>query len=319
MKALVTGCAGFIGSHLTDRLLELEYEVIGIDCFTDYYQRDLKDANIADALNHQNFQLIEKDILECSEFPKIDHVFHQAAQAGVRASWGRNFEVYTRNNIQATQKLLEYYKGIKIRRFVYASSSSVYGESVDLPMKETSRVQPLSPYGVTKLAAEHLCHLYWVNYRVPTVSLRYFTVYGPRQRPDMGINKFVKAVLNGDEIQVYGDGSQTRDFTFVDDIVQANLLATQGPLENVVGQAFNIGGGNQISVNDLINLIAEIAGKNAQIRNIEKQKGDVTDTRSDVAKAASILGWKAETNINEGIQHYFEYYNQKIKSPSPFN
>lgn len=322
MKALVTGCAGFIGSHLTDRLLEQGYKVIGIDCFTDYYPRDLKEANIADALNHQNFQLIEKDILECSEFPKVDYIFHQAAQAGVRTSWGRNFEVYTRNNIQATQKLLEYYKEIKFRRFVYASSSSVYGESIDLPMKEISRVQPLSPYGVTKLAAEHLCHLYWVNYRVPTVSLRYFTVYGPRQRPDMGIHKFVKAVLNGYEIQVYGDGSQTRDFTFVDDIVQANLLATQAPLENVAGQAFNIGGGNQISVNELINLIANIAGKNTQVQYIEKQKGDVTDTRADVTKAASILGWKAETNINEGLQKYLDYYHQKIEGSHnlyPFN
>lgn len=318
MKALVTGCAGFIGSHLTDRLLELGYEVIGIDCFSDYYPRELKETNIADALNHKNFQLIEKDILECSEFPKVDYVFHQAAQAGVRASWGKNFEIYTRNNIQVTQKLLEYYKEIKIRRFVYASSSSVYGESVALPMKETSRVQPLSPYGVTKLAAEHLCHLYWVNYRVPTVSLRYFTVYGPRQRPDMGINKFVKAVLNGDEIRVFGDGSQTRDFTFIDDIVQANLLATQALLENVAGHAFNIGGGNQISVNALINLIAEIAGKNAQVRYIEKQKGDVTDTRADVTNAASILGWKAETNINEGLQYYFDYYHQKIEKPIPF-
>jgi len=316
MRALVTGYAGFIGSHLTDRLLEQGYKVVGIDCFTDYYARELKEANIANALNHQNFQFLEQDILRFSEFPEVDVVFHQAAQAGVRASWGKSFEIYTRNNIESTQKLLEWYKGKNIKRFVYASSSSVYGDAVDLPLKENARVQPVSPYGVTKLAAEHLCHLYWVNYQVPTVSLRYFTVYGPRQRPDMGIHKFVKAVLNGDEIEVYGDGTQTRDFTFVDDIVQANVLASQAPQEHVAGQAFNIGGGNRISVTDLIELIANIAGKPARVRHTEKQKGDVNDTWADVSRAESALGWKAEKKIQEGLERYISWYLQEYQNAS---
>ena len=166
------------------------------------------------------------------KFPEVDYVFHEAAQAGVRASWGKSFDVYTRNNIETTQKLLEFYKGIKIKKFVYASSSSVYGDA-ELPMREDSLLKPVSPYGVTKLAAENLCYLYWKNYNVPTVSLRYFTVYGPRQRPDMAIHKFVKAILKGDEITVFGDGTQTRDFTYVDDAVEATILAAES---NSVGE-----------------------------------------------------------------------------------
>ena len=214
MKTFVTGCGGFIGSHLVDRLLELGYEVTGIDCFTDYYSREIKEANISNALKHNNFKLIEEDILDMDKFPEVDYIFHLAAQAGVRASWGKSFEIYTRNNIEATQKLLEFYKDREIKKFVYASSSSVYGDA-ELPMREDSLLKPVSPYGVTKLAGENLCYLYWKNYQVPTVSLRYFTVYGPRQRPDMAIHKFVKAISNNEEITVFGDGSQTRDFTFV--------------------------------------------------------------------------------------------------------
>ncbi|NLP24410.1 MAG: NAD-dependent epimerase/dehydratase family protein, partial [Syntrophomonadaceae bacterium] len=194
MRVLVTGCAGFIGSTLTDRLLHDGYDVIGIDRFSDYYSRNLKERNLSLAMKHPRFTLLEEDIVEMETFPEVDYVFHLAAQAGVRASWGKSFDIYTRDNIQATQRLLEFYKDLKIRKFVYSSSSSVYG-NVELPMREDQMVQPVSPYGVSKLAAEHLCYLYWKNYGVPTVSLRYFTVYGPRQRPDMGINKFVNAVL----------------------------------------------------------------------------------------------------------------------------
>ena len=224
MKALVTGCAGFIGSSLTDQLLLNGYEVTGIDCFTDYYSREIKEANISSAIRNEHFTFIEKDILDINRFPKVDLVFHQAAQAGVRASWGKNFEIYIRNNIEVTQCLLEWYKDKPLSKFVYASSSSVYGNA-PLPMHVETRPQPISPYGVTKLAAEHLCFLYSKNFGVPTISLRYFTVYGPRQRPDMAINKFVNAVLNKKEINIYGDGSQTRDFTYISDIVLGNLLA----------------------------------------------------------------------------------------------
>ena len=309
MKALVTGCAGFIGSHLTERLLRKGYEVIGIDCFTDYYAREIKERNIENALNEKNFKLIGEDILEMNEYPEVDYVFHEAAQAGVRASWGNSFEIYTRNNIETTQKLLEFYKDREIKKFVYASSSSVYGDA-ELPMREDSLLKPVSPYGVTKLAGENLCYLYWRNYNVPTVSLRYFTVYGPRQRPDMAIHKFVKAILNGEEITVFGDGTQTRDFTFIDDVVEANILAGNSEIE---GGVFNVGGGSRISVNKLIKLLEEIIGKEARIKYIEKQKGDVWDTLADTTKISNELNWEPEVKIEEGLKMFVEWYKKQIE------
>ena len=308
MKALVTGCAGFIGSHLVDKLLEQGYEVIGIDCFTDYYPREIKDANISNALDYNNFKLIEGDILAMNKYPEVDYIFHEAAQAGVRASWGKSFEIYTRNNIEATQKLLEFYKDRKIKKFVYASSSSVYGDA-ELPMKEDSLLKPVSPYGVTKLAGENLCYLYWKNYGVPTVSLRYFTVYGPRQRPDMAIHKFVQAILKSKEITVFGDGTQTRDFTYVDDAVEANILSAKS---NLAGEVFNIGGGSRISVNELIKKTEEILGKKAMIENIEKQKGDVRDTLADASKAKELLDWNPKINIDEGLKKYIRWYLNEV-------
>ena len=193
MKALVTGVAGFIGSHLAERLLGRECEVIGVDCFTDYYARSIKESNLAKANTHSGFRFVETTIQDAdwSELlAGVTHVFHLAAQAGVRRSWGRDFSVYTACNVDATQVLLEACVGLDIERFVYSSSSSVYGDRAKIPMREDALPQPVSPYGVTKLAAEHLCHLYWANSKVPTVSLRYFTVYGPRQRPDMAFNRF---------------------------------------------------------------------------------------------------------------------------------
>jgi UDP-glucose 4-epimerase len=303
MKALVTGCSGFIRSHLTDKLLEQGYEVIGIDCFTDYYQRKIKETNISNALKSMNFKLIEEDILNMDKFPEVDYVFHEAAQAGVRASWGKSFEIYTRNNIEATQRLLEFYKSKNIKKFVYASSSSVYGDA-ELPMKENS-LRPVSPYGVSKLAGENLCYLYWKNYGVPTVSLRYFTVYGPRQRPDMAIHKFVRAIHKGDEITIYGDGTQSRDFTFVDDAVAANILAAES---FSIGEIFNIGGGSRISVNRLIEIIKEKVGKEAKIKYIKKQKGDVRDTLADVNKARAMLNWQPKIDIHRGLSNYILWY-----------
>ena len=298
MKALVTGCAGFIGSHLADKLLEIGYEVVGIDCFTDYYPREFKEANISSALGNTNFRLIKKDIGEMDKYPEVDYVFHLAAQAGVRASWSNSFEAYTRNNIEATQKLLEFYKEKQIKKFVYASSSSVYGDA-KLPMRENSLLKPFSPYGVTKLAGENLCYLYGKNYGVPIVSLRYFTVYGLRQRPDMAIHKFVNAIVNDEEITVFGDGTQTRDFTFIDDVVEANILATK---TDIIGEVFNIGGGSRISVNGLIHWIKGMIGKKANIKYIDTQKGDVRDTLADVSKAEKELGWKAKVEIEKGLE-----------------
>jgi UDP-glucose 4-epimerase len=306
-KALVTGCAGFIGSHLVERLLEQGYEVIGIDCFTDYYSRNIKEANISNALNRDNFEFIEEAILNLNEYPEVDYVFHEAAQAGVRASWGESFEIYTRNNIEATQKLLEFYKDRNIKKFVYASSSSVYGDA-ELPMKEDSLLKPVSPYGVTKLAGENLCYLYWKNYNVPTVSLRYFTVYGPRQRPDMAIHKFVNAILEENEITVFGDGTQTRDFTYVDDAIEANILTSES---DSIGEVFNIGGGSKISVTELIKKIEKIIERKAKVKYIEKQKGDVRDTLADVSKANKELEWMPKVEIEEGLKRFVDWWWMK--------
>jgi len=306
MKALVTGCAGFIGSHLVDKLLGLGNYVIGMDCFTDYYLRTIKEENIAVALENRNFSFIEEDILELDQFPNVDIVFHLAAQAGVRASWGRSFEIYTRNNIEATQKLLEFYKNRKIQKFVFASSSSVYGDA-ELPTKEDSLLKPVSPYGVTKLAGENLCYLYWKNYNLPTISLRYFTVYGPRQRPDMAIHKFIRAILKGEEIVVFGNGMQTRDFTYVDDAVEATMLAA---VSKNMGEVFNVGGGTRISINELIKRLEEIIGIKAKVQNIEKQKGDVINTLSDIIKINN-LGWTPKISIEEGIEREIAWYKNK--------
>ncbi len=303
MRSLVTGCTGFIGSHLTEKLLQEGHEVIGIDCFTDYYSREIKENNIQKALLDKNFTFLDEDIINLSTFPDVDYVFHQAAQAGVRASWGKSFEIYTENNILVTQKLLEYYKDRNLNKFVFASSSSIYGNTDELPILEDAQKKPFSPYGVTKLAAENLCLLYHMNYGTPTVSLRYFTVYGPRQRPDMGINKFVHAVLNGDVIEVYGDGNQTRDFTFISDVVEANLLAAYS---DVIGEYFNIGGGSRISVDDLLKLIGKVVGKDIHIKYIEMQKGDVQHTFADVIKAEKMIGYKSIVGIEQGIIKYVD-------------
>ena len=308
MKALVTGCAGFIGSHITDHLLAEGYEVTGIDCFTDYYARSIKESNIHKALNNSQFTFIEDEILNMASFPEVDFIFHEAAQAGVRASWGRDFAIYTRMNIESTQYLLESYKDIPLKKFVYASSSSVYG-NVTLPMKESVRPQPMSPYGVTKLAAEHLCYLYWKNYGVPTISLRYFTVYGPRQRPDMGIHKFVRAIINKDPITIYGDGTQTRDFTYITDIIDANILAAFSP---ITGESFNIGGGSRINVNELIRIIEEKCGRKGSIVYSDPQKGDVTDTLADISMARTKLGWAPHVSLPKGISSFVDWYHHYL-------
>ena len=287
-------------------MLQEGHAVTGIDCFTDYYPRAVKENNIRNALGHKNFSFIEEDIVNISEFPEVDYVFHQAAQAGVRGSWGKNFEIYIRNNILATQKLLEYYKDRKLRKFVYASSSSIYGNVHELPIHEDAPKNPFSPYGVTKLAAENLCSLYHKNHGVPSVSLRYFTVYGPRQRPDMGIHKFVHAALNREVIEIYGNGAQTRDFTYISDIVQANLLAMRkGPS----GESFNIGGGGRISVVELLELIKNAVGRDIILKHVDSQKGDVQDTYANVTKARNMIGYVPTVGIEEGIKRYAESIN----------
>ena len=312
MKALVTGAAGFIGSTLTDRLLECGADVIGIDSFTDFYPRPLKEQNLARARAHPRLRFVEARIQDAdlrSLLSDRTHVFHLAAQAGVRKSWGRDFGVYTTNNIEATQTLLEAARGAELDRFVYASSSSVYGDAVALPMREDALPQPVSPYGVSKLAAEQLCHLYFVNYGVPVVSLRYFTVYGPRQRPDMGFHKFLRAALRAEPISVYGDGEQTRDFTFVGDVVEANLAAAE---RGVSGGVYNIGGGSRVSVNDVLEMIGRVSGRAPIVDRQPDQKGDMRHTYADTTRARADLGFAPAVGLEHGLTAEFRWLSESL-------
>lgn len=302
MRTLVTGAAGFVGSSLCDTLLAAGHDVVGIDCFIDYYPRELKERNLAGARANARFQFVEASLVDAplaDLISGVDVVYHQAAQAGVRASWGEDFRIYSDNNVFATQRLLEACRAAKLTKFVYASSSSIYGDTDDLPMRETSRPQPVSPYGVTKLAAEHLTWLYWKNYGVPTVSLRYFTVYGPRQRPDMAFHRFIKSVLKGDPIRLFGDGAQSRDFTYIDDIVAANIAAATG---DVAGQVFNVGGGSRTTVNEVIAEIGEIVGREPRVQNLEVQKGDVRHTAADTSRARGALGYAPRVSLRAGLE-----------------
>jgi len=302
MNALVTGAAGFIGSHLTAALLARGARVTGIDCFTDYYPRRMKEANLDVNRGQANFTFVETAIANAdlaSLLEGVTHVFHLAAQAGVRKSWGRDFQIYTVNNIDATQILLEACAGRPLEKFVYASSSSVYGDAVAIPMTETALPQPVSPYGVTKLAAEQLCHLYTVNHGLPTASMRYFTVYGPRQRPDMGFHRFIRAAILNEPISLYGDGEQTRDFTFVADAVAATMAAGD---RGAPGAVYNIGGGSRVSINEVLELIGRLTGKPLDIRREPAQKGDMRDTFADTSRARADLGWAPRTPLAEGIE-----------------
>lgn len=307
MKALVTGGAGFVGSHLSERLVSQGVAVVAIDCFTDYYARDIKERNLSEVLNEPNYRFIEADLnttdLE-SLLRGVTHVFHLAAQAGVRRSWGRDFRTYTTLNIDATQRLLEACVGKPLERVVYASSSSVYGDEVSIPMREDAMVQPVSPYGVTKLAAEHLCNLYHVNHGVKTVSLRYFTVYGPRQRPDMGFNRFFSAILDGRPLVQYGDGLQTRDFTFIADIVTATAAAA---VRGTPGRVYNIGGGSRVALRDVFEMIARVSGRPLQIEQQPAQKGDMRDTYADTTRAQTDLGFRPSVDLETGLRAMFSW------------
>jgi UDP-glucose 4-epimerase len=305
MKALVTGAAGFIGSTLVDRLLDEGADVIGLDCFTDYYPRPLKERNLSTARRHPRFQLVEMRIQDADLLTLIadrTHVFHLAAQAGVRKSWGRDFYVYTSNNIDATQMLLEaavVARSSKLERFVYSSSSSVYGDSPAIPMREDALPQPVSPYGVTKLAAEQLCHLYHVSDGLPVVSLRYFTVYGPRQRPDMGFHKFLRAAMLGQPITVYGDGEQTRDFTYVQDAVAANMAAA---VRGIPGRVYNIGGGSRVSINQVLEMIGRISGRQPTVKVDPASRGDMRHTCADTSLAYEDLEFVPKVDLEAGLR-----------------
>jgi nucleoside-diphosphate-sugar epimerase len=307
MKAFVTGAAGFIGSHLTTALLDRGAEVTGLDCFTDYYPRVVKEANLAVNAGRPGFHFVDGSLQHTDLAALLagkTHVFHLAAQAGVRKSWGADFRVYTEQNVDSTQRLLEACVGRGLHRFVYASSSSVYGDNVSIPMREDALPQPVSPYGVTKLAAEHLCHLYFVNHQVPTTSVRYFTVYGPRQRPDMAFHRFIKAAIKGRPVTLYGDGEQTRDFTYVTDAVAATVAAGD---KGVPGRAYNVGGGSRVSVNRLFEIIGRIHGSPLAIRREPSQKGDMRDTFADSSLARQDLGFAPRVSLEEGLEAEYRW------------
>ncbi len=300
-RSVVTGAAGFVGSHLSERLLAAGHEVVGVDCFTDYYGRPAKEANVAAARASDSFRLIEDDLCAIDLerlLDGVDYVFHLAGQAGVRPSWGASFSDYERQNILATQRLLEAAKDARLQKFVFASSSSVYGNAEELPVSELALPRPVSPYGVTKLAAEHLCSLYGQLFDLPVASLRLFTVYGPRQRPDMAIRRFLNAALDDEPITVYGDGEQTRDFTFVADVVDAFMLAMDAPPGSCV---YNVCGGSRISISGLLELIEKSTERNLRIEHVEAARGDALHTFGDNSRAREALGFAPKVSLREGV------------------
>jgi len=301
-RVVVTGAAGFVGSHLVETLLARGDTVVGIDSFTPYYDPDTKRQNLEAALDHGAFTLAEADLRDADLMPVlegVDTVFHQAAQPGVRLSWSDGFGEYASHNVLATQRLLEAARDSDVRRVVYASSSSVYGNQVRYPTVETDLPRPYSPYGVTKLAAEHLCGLYAENWGLHSIALRYFTVFGPRQRPDMSIHRLCEAALTGAAFPRFGDGKQVREFTYVADIVAANLCAADAEVD--AGTVINIAGGGEIELNGLIETVGELAGAHVQIEDHPAQAGDARRNGGSTERAAELLGWAPAVGLREGI------------------
>jgi UDP-glucuronate 4-epimerase len=310
-RALVTGCAGFIGSHLTESLLHEGIAVVGVDCFNANYGRAQKLDNLRHALDWESFEFVPLDLAtgDLAELVQdVDVVFHLAAEPGVRSSWGPRFARYVTNNVLATQQLLRALQEVPGRRLVYASSSSIYGQAASLPTSEDVIPAPVSPYGMTKLSGEHLCRIYHVNYGLEVVSLRYFTVFGPRQRPDMAFNIFCRKALHNEEIEVYGDGQQTRDFTFVIDVVAATRAAAVATIE--AGGAYNIGGGLRGSLRDVLGTIEKISDTPLSLKFSGEQAGDVRDTGAETSKAHAHLGFDPKISLQDGIAAEFEWVKQ---------
>ena len=302
MTVLVTGAAGFIGSHLVERLLAEGHDVVGLDCLTDYYATSRKRANLAPLQANPRFRFEHVDLAVADLRPLVagaEQVFHLAGQPGVRASWGEAFGGYVRNNITATQRLLEALAGSRAR-LVFASSSSIYGDAERHPTPEDAVPQPISPYGVTKLCSEQLVMAYRRSAGLDARCVRYFTVYGPRQRPDMAFSKFIAAALRGDAIEVYGDGSQVRDFTFVADAVEATVRAAA--VEDPGEAIFNVGGGSQVTVRHVLEVLGEILGSPLSVRTGPPQPGDVRATGADLRRAARLLGWQPTVALADGLR-----------------
>ncbi|MGP0048038.1 MAG: NAD-dependent epimerase/dehydratase family protein [Solirubrobacteraceae bacterium] len=311
-RVLVTGAAGFVGSHLCEECLARGWDVVGVDALTDYYNPRLKRANLEAALADERFTFVEGRIEELDLPALLDGtnlVFHLAAQPGVRASWGESFDIYTAANVTAWQRLLEAAKGANNAKIVFASSSSVYGDAEVLPTREDSRLQPVSPYGATKALGEHLAHVYWRSFGVPIVTMRYFTVYGPRQRPDMAFHRIIAAALTGGVIRVFGDGRQTRDFTFVRDAVTATIEAG---LVGQPGRVFNVGGGTRAALNDVLAIVEDEVGPLRRERH-PPQLGDARDTAADTTRARAELGFAPSVSLVEGIGLQVEWHRRTLE------
>jgi len=312
VKALVTGAAGFIGSTLSETLLEQGHEGHGVDCLTPYYDPAAKRANLAGLVGRPGFELVEADLRVIDPLPllgDVDVLFHQSAQPGVRHSWADGFALYDEQNILVTQRLLEAAKAVDLQRVVFASSSSVYGNAARYPCVEDDLPLPHSPYGVTKLAAEHLCGLYAANWGLSTVALRYFTVYGPRQRPDMAMHRLIEAGLSGQAFPLYGTGDQVRDFTFVGDVVEANLAAAAADV--APGTVVNVAGGGSIRLADLIALAGDLLGDKIRIDRLPGQPGDVDRTGGSVERAQELLGWTPQTDLRAGLEAQVGWHRQR--------
>lgn len=317
MKVVVTGAAGFIGSHLCERLLTDGHEVVGIDCFTDYYRRPRKEQNLEVARNHRNFSFEELDLVEADLTAALEGagvVYHLAGQPGVRPSWGHQFDRYVRDNVISTQRLLEHLKGSRLKRLVFAGSSSVYGDAEAFPTRESALPRPVSPYGVTKLAAEHLAHLYTRNFDIPAVSVRYFTVYGPRQRPDMAFARFMQALADGEPIEVFGDGEQTREFTYVSDAVEGTVKAATA---DVVGMVFNLGGGSRVTINKVLSTLEEISNLAIRRENLPAAPGDPRHTGASINLARERLGWEPRVTLRDGLARQWEWFQATRRGKRP--
>jgi len=311
-RALVTGCAGFIGHGLASKLIDSGIGVLGVDSLTDYYDPSIKRARLAELVTMEGFRWVAGDLLEMDLGPlmkQVDIVFHLAGQPGVRASWSDGFREYVDRNILATQRLLEASRFTNLSRFVFASSSSVYGNAAEYPCAESVLPRPFSPYGVTKLAGEQLCVAYAENFALPTVSLRYFTVYGPGQRPDMAFKRMIDAALGGPPFPLFGDGQARRDFTFVDDVVDATIRA--GTTELSPGLVMNVAGSETFSVAEILAEIGEIVGAAVPIEQKGAVSGDVARTGGDARLAREMLGWQPQVSMSEGLRRQVDAQRQR--------
>lgn len=305
-SVLVTGGAGFVGSHLVERCLALGWQVTAVDAFTDYYDPSLKQANVDSVGEHDGLTWIESDLLDLNLGPllhEVDTVIHLSAQPGVRASW-ETFGLYTQRNLEVTQRLLHAAVDTPVRRVVLASSSSVYGDAETMPTPELTHLRPVSPYGITKAATEHLAQVYWRTFGVRTVCLRYFTVYGPRQRPDMAFNRLIASALTNAPFTIFGDGEQTRDFTFVADAVTGTLAAVE---HGKPGAIYNIGGGSRRSMNSVVRELSGALGRQVECVYQQRQAGDARDTAADITLAGQELGFAPAVSFEDGLRAQLDW------------